>query len=490
MQHIGFALDQLASEIEAYGIPKPENLPISPYKAILSNIENQPKLTVNHNDLNNNQDDENPEYLHFDTVSETVRDVQSGREQISEWKDHIIIAMEGGTPLDQLLYFLKQLQMTDKDIVRVVVIYPLHCAEDRARFRSLKPRIQIYFVDGKPAAKSSWIEANIMNARAVVTLADYTRERENADAQTIYTLLALDSISNLKKDLFICSEFIQEGSIELLRQPSFARRRGVKLGISLESHDVIGYNNSGDHSVDTANAGDIGSVGKMAKRDFLFQRHRYASGELLAHSTADSLLVREYAEPGFMHFIMDLFGARLRNDSQKIQLMRIPSELFEQPNGVELIEGKRYIVYEVLFGLLVCAGITPLGLYRSGDAKLKRNKCKRWKRGDAIQNESMRNSSMAGCFRFRNRIARKFQDARPVNQQFEKGRKDFLQSNPNSNRSHFRPKEDNEYEYGGQLVDAENILPYVYTLPEPSALVSERDAVYVLCNPGTRFKAG
>ena len=51
-----------------------------------------------------------------------------------------------------------------------------------------------------------------------------------ADARTIFTLLTLDVSTANDHDLFICSELIDEKSLEYLREPSHARRRGAALG--------------------------------------------------------------------------------------------------------------------------------------------------------------------------------------------------------------------------------------------------------------------
>ncbi len=408
MQHIGYALDVVATEIKDSGIQKTPDLPH--LKAVSSKTEMNSR-----NETSNEENEEsNPETLHFDSVTETVRDVQSGRNEISSWKDHLIIAVEGGTPLDQVIYFLDNLKLTNQDTIQVVIIFPSHTAEDRSKFRKFRPRIQFHFVDGKPAAQSSWKEANIGSAKAVATLADYTIDRDNSDAQTIYTLLALDSISLINTDLFICSELIDEQSIELLRQPIFSRRRGLKLGFDSVSEGTDAKD-SGNHETEVKT--------KRLQRDSLFQRHRYASGELLVHSTADSLLVREYAEPGFIHFILDLFGAR-STDGQKIQLINVPSVVFEHESA-EIVERKRYVEYGVLFDMLVNAGVTPLGLYRSGDAKIKRNKCKRWKRGTELQNKSIGRSATFGWLDFKSKrmskILENVEAARPNNQKFEQG---------------------------------------------------------------------
>ncbi|CDF77385.1 unnamed protein product [Chondrus crispus] len=55
-----------------------------------------------------------------------------------------------------------------------------------------------------------------------------------------------------------------------------------------------------------------------ARCSSLFSRSRYASGELLIHSSAIKLLVRECVEPGFIHFFSDMLGTVQPTPSLKI----------------------------------------------------------------------------------------------------------------------------------------------------------------------------
>lgn len=386
--------------------------------------------------------------------------------------DHIIVAMEGDTPLTSLPFFLELLWHKDgrfaemgRPNVPVIIVHPQgadHCSD---LFREYDRR-SLFFVKGSPAASATWKNAKLGSAKAVATMADYTQDWEVADSRTVYTLLTLDALTTEQQNLFICSELIDEQSLDYLREPLHPRRRGARMGNPIlrqshsnatftprtpgsgndedgESHQEVspkeGTERSGatktlNQSIDAENgvtslppeedyfSDDFDSefsstvvsgppslkeeecatnalftaqnqgedaayrpgVSRARRRE-LFSRYRYTSGELLVHSTADTLLVREYAEPGFVKFITGLCGADSTSPGQKIRLVRIPKSLFREYN---LVNGQRLIEYGVVFERLVALGVTPLGLYRSGDAPARLPKFKRSKRGQQIYNEA------------------------------------------------------------------------------------------------------
>ncbi len=94
-----------------------------------------------------------------------------------ELSAHIIVAMEGQTPLENLPFFLKLLWHKDgrraeigRPNVQVVVIHPHITAECRELFRECEGK-SLFFVSGSPAASSSWKLASLNTASAVVTMA-------------------------------------------------------------------------------------------------------------------------------------------------------------------------------------------------------------------------------------------------------------------------------------------------------------------------------
>ncbi len=499
----------------------------------------------------------------FDTYN-VPRKTSSTTEVPPDLRNHVIVVMEGKTPLSNLPFFLRLFWYRSRPSqhlsppVAVVVIHPDFNESERAKFEKPEYSRRLFFVNESPASQAAWEQARLKDARAVVTMADYTQEWRVTDARTIYTLLTLDALTTAQQNLFVCSELIDEHSLEFLREPNRPRRRGARLGNpllvasasepvnlrenvawsendepaddfvaptgapALEKKDsdaerldvyVGEYYSSGSErsssdvvveeeeqlatnalfttkqSAAGESANDVVELSRP-KREYLFSRVRYTSGELLVHSTADTLLVREYAEPGFVNFIMSLCGAHVENPGQKIRLVRIPRILFRDFHEMD---GKRLVEYGVIFERLIALGVTPLGLYRSGHAPARIPKLKRVLRGTCVLQEAMvrDNASLSGrsnCNRnadgnggWRNpvaKIVKNTADVLPTHVRNELGEKQLL-GGAGTPRSRAQVNEADEFR---QESVSGNLLPYVYTLPDANTLVAETDGVYVLCD--------
>ena len=520
----------------------------------------------------------------------------------SELRDHVIVVMEGKTPLSNLPFFLRLFWHTsrpshqNRPSTPVVVIHPELNDSELAKFEKPEFHRRLHFVTESPASPAAWEQARLKHARAVATMADYTQEWRVTDAKTIYTLLTLDALTTAQQNLFVCAELIDEHSLEFLREPNRPRRRGARLGNPLvlpsqsqsqteavhlteqvgwsendeeQGDDYVtpttpsdGGDGGGDDGGDGAGqpnekkveeeqereqertdvyVGDYNSsatdgttsseimqeeenlattalfttkqsttgesgadVVELSRpnREYLFSRVRYTSGELLVHSTADTLLVREYAEPGFVNFIMSLCGAHAENPGQKIRLVRIPRAMFKD---FYEMDGKRVVEYGVIFERLIALGVTPLGLYRSGHAPARIPKMKRVQRGLVAMQEAMvrdvaglsgrqnskREAGGGGTggggggdgttTSWRNpvaKIVKNTTEVLPTTVRNERGQKQFLggAGTPKS-KTHVSEVDD----FRQESVSG-NLLPYVYTLPDANTLVHETDGVYVLCD--------
>lgn len=474
-------------------------------------------------------------------------------DSIQNLKNHVIVAFESGSPLQNLSYFLKLLQHNRRnqnpstnlsDVV--VIIHP------KVNYQQLC-NIGVCFIEGDPGCEKSWNKANISAARAIVTFSDITESLDgndeetmrdfsyfdkkkkvcNGDAKTIRTLLVLDQMTTPEQNIFICSELIDENSLEYLREPSHARRKGARLGRlrltrSITLTDMFSklHGLSNEHKThetdnevsereyedieDEATATDkilrTSQSDRLASNHFyenrkdrtsLFARVRYTSGELLVYSTADALLVREYSQPGFIDFITGLLGANKHSPGQKIVLLDIPEEVF---TGFAHFEnGKRSVEYGVVYEMLISIGVTPLGLYRSGKTAVKIPKIKRKTQRELFlkQHIDMMNGKKAknhwsftfrtktnhpnesfgdrhndsDSFRTSSELSRKYRESFSGSSQCES-------TDPVSERS--TGSKNCRIE---TFNDARNILPYVYTMPESYTLVAETDAVFVLCDP-------
>lgn len=308
-----------------------------------------------------------------------------------------------------------------------------------------------------------------------------------------------------------------------------------------------------------------------ARRGSLFSRSRYASGELLVHSSAITLLAREYTEPGFSNFFSNLLGATPEAPGLKIRLLRIPKAIYAEEHGAVLRKKQLFIPYNIVFRSLIRQGAIPLGIYRSGEAPaLIPRKC-RARRGRAIleqlepffdEHDAKKAISVPRVTGAFSSLWNVLEDLMPYRAEEQKGRHEILggrdpgQETDDSNDSdddpsdddsdglaegpsadgaklsasngvpavprldlrddseergqeevldnggvagRFSPRrydyfarllgnEENSFEVPGQAkyrerVVSKNLLPYVYTLPDPNTLCAESDAVYVLCDP-------
>lgn len=589
----------------------------------------------------------------------------------NDLKDHVILAMEGDAPLGSIPLLLRNLwrrsnrrSLRGQRRARVVVIHPSISEDVRQKFSRFE-RVSLFFVEGSPASRASWRKARLNTAKSVATIADYTKPWALSDARTIFTLLTLDISTTSDHDLFICSELVDEKSLEFLREPSHARRRGASLGEvgegmfspdgskhierreggSSDDEDEITYQDPDEEEGENAQirgqasatssglqtkatvskrlrqslsilplgrgTGSIRSDAKSflksqpleavkdeapenleadpaakpgaarARRGTLFSRSRYASGELLVHSSAITLLVREYIEPGFVQFFTSILGTEAAFPGMRIRLVKIPTAMFDPKQGYCCKEGRRLIRYNIIFKMLVRIGVTPLGIYRSGVAPILVPSRSRRKRGVALfdavnelmekhgeqEEEEVKDAVGNGFFEgiyglVKEVVPSQMKEAQGrqevqgnltsssngssdgeddthdddevlQNQESKESRnrrrtpgtatgdasqprkgtlfpkyrgeetKDFQRQtsiprqssipswlpSPRKGRMSkaFEEREDS-LEVPGQVryterMEAENLLPYVFTLPDPNTWCSETDGIYILCHP-------
>lgn len=112
----------------------------------------------------------------------------------------------------------------------------------------------------------------------------------------------------------------------------------------------------------------LGRTNTRQGRDELFERQRYASGEMMISSMYMALLIREYAMPGMMTVVRKIFGAGVGKNARSkncwIRTVKIPRQwIMSAPDGRR--------VYRELFETLLELGAVPLGLYRSGEIMVR-----------------------------------------------------------------------------------------------------------------------
>ncbi|PXF45685.1 hypothetical protein BWQ96_04589 [Gracilariopsis chorda] len=600
------------------------------------------------------------------TAGEKVTENASDGLLPSGLRGHVIVAAQGEAPVDNLTLLLMNLWRKDdrKSLANVrratvVIVHPSISEKFRQRFFRFEGR-SLFFVEGPPTSRATWRKAKLNTAKAVATLADYRQKGHITDSQTIFTLLTLDVSTKDDQNLFICSDLVEEKSLEYLREPLHARRRGATLGDPFHRSllasqyrsfasegEVIGKNGhaqnetvynvspqpisheiDGDQEVQQFGIGqlpegrqnrprrsslfglpsalhpgmlsELGSIDKgavrmaqaatenaivsppdievdpsarpgaaRARRRALFSRSRYASGELLVQSSATTLLVREYIEPGFVGFFTNLLGTDSRNPGMKIRLVRIPPSMFDARNGLLRGDGQKLVRYQTIFNSLARIGVTPLGIYRSGTAPILLPSKPRKRRGTAVREELRRLLHESISVKCETRIERMFRGVQlveflrrvfgtaaevlPHEVQQQQGKHEvhgIMSSNSSpsgdsddkvsrysqkmdsesiidANSHHDGNLERSEPNHGSERVtsfhgnhngrpgeaskcstalpnsaqrrelnlevpglarykeqrDIHNLLPYVYTLPDPNTWCGEKDAVYVLCDP-------
>lgn len=190
------------------------------------------------------------------------------------------------------------------------------------------------------------------------------------------------------------------------------------------------------------------SGGRKRSRGELFERQRYASGEMMISSVYVALLIREFAMPGIMSVVRKIFGVGVGKNSRSkkcwIRTMKVPASWVASGHN-----GER--TYRELFKTLLSLSCIPLGLYRSGQADVRVQLAT-----DEIPDDEENAESRL-----------------PASDGNDVGPR--IQSYRCPTTGHIANFE--------QIPGGENVLPYVYTNPEAYTLISEHDAVYILAHP-------
>lgn len=281
---------------------------------------------------------------------------------------------------------------------------------------------------------------------------------------------------------------------------------------------VKGMTRSSSMRIDTGDSSEDDEVNNLRdlqnsqqrSREELYERQRYASGEMVISSLFTALLARDYSDPGYIRLIRQLIGASSGSSGSWIRQVEIPEAWTRMKNA---IDGRTYRETSVQ---LLKLGCVALGLYRSGDAPVRvETQSEHWERRvDEVVYLGEEEISMV----------RSDAESRSVASR-------IINSDVYSNRRHGRvgvgpwgqeaggnevpslssnrmSVPDRLFSHGEENLDAfdqmyytcpttkrrifyreaengENVLPYVYSCPEPYSLVASSDAVFVLCHPRT-----
>ncbi|KAI0557571.1 Calcium-activated BK potassium channel alpha subunit [Gracilaria domingensis] len=251
---------------------------------------------------------------------------------------------------------------------------------------------------------------------------------------------------------------------------------------------------------------------QQMSREELYERQRYASGEMVISSLFTALLARDYTDPGYIRLIRQLIGASSSSGGSWIRQVEIPESWTRAKNE---IDGRTYRDTSIR---LLKMGCIALGLYRSGDAPVRiETQSDQWERraDEVVYYEEEDISRLRRDAESRSvayRIVDRDEYAKRLHGRVAVGRGAHeipigKRSNDDGGTSfHERlaagGQEDDAFDrmyytcpttrrkiYYKEAMDGANVLPYVYSCPEPYSLVASSDAVFVLCDPKRELPA-
>ena len=381
-------------------------------------------------------------------------------------------------------------------------------------------------------------------------------ELETADSKTIFTLMILDHVLGDRSAVFVCSTLDAEQSMKLLWAPGCQRRLGVsphtRRSIPRMSsyHSVYGNRRVGSfakrissfslshgflspqssarssssnfqtsmsnmwepsfaaglsqnlqRSLTVSFQGEESKrrtaekVGRLVRsREHIYERQRYASGELLISTLHAALLIREHAVPGLMSILTTLFGAHTGKQVEGedgecsqcwIRLIKVSEHWVRREN-------RERIYREVVLRLLQF-GCIPLGLYRTGTVPI-RIEVEENNIPSASQHEGENDELLKGGDFTDNAYGSLGNSEQAELDVEETEDKDYYQINlsrkddggntaPARCREYVCPTTKHHQVFEQLDSGGGNNLPYVYTFPESFTLVNETDSVYVLAHP-------
>lgn len=300
----------------------------------------------------------------------------------------------------------------------------------------------------------------------------------------------------------------QESTVAGFRLP---REPSLSTGISVRRSTSVRFDELGP--LREFGSGDVGIrnslhkakdaevlTSQKSKEEFL-ERQRYASGELMISSLFTTLLVREYMTTGFISFMQELIGACSERPKSWIRLLTIPSDWI---HNADTMDGR---TYRETFVRLLEMGCTVLGLYRSGEAPIRvevDSEALEESHGDMdyFHDNLLGARRQSQEFSAENEFSVSFgtNDSYGAFSASDAGSESSRRGDANVGPRSFH--EDSKSDDGAQFeemfyicpttkrkiryeegLNGENVLPYVYTNPEPYTLVAASDRLFVLCDP-------
>lgn len=148
-------------------------------------------------------------------------------------KGHIVVCAIGQMAMTNFKKFLERVWITRGPSSRdtpVVAICPRITEEDEADLSGYSSG-RLFLVQGNSLSVKTLKRAQFDQAKAIVILAcEHKNDVDHMDAKAIFTVMTLDYLLGERSETFVCTMLDAEESMQLLRAPAHARRRGADLG--------------------------------------------------------------------------------------------------------------------------------------------------------------------------------------------------------------------------------------------------------------------
>lgn len=163
----------------------------------------------------------------------------------TKMKNHVVVCAIGEMSMLNLKFFLQRIWArrgpSDRNGSRnrktpVVAICPSISEDDEAELSTFSSE-ELFLVEGNSLSVRTLKSAQYEQAKAIVILACEDKTRvEDLDAKAIFTVMTLDQLLGERSDTFVCTMLDAEESMQLLRAPKHARRKGSNLGRTGDSY--------------------------------------------------------------------------------------------------------------------------------------------------------------------------------------------------------------------------------------------------------------
>lgn len=219
-------------------------------------------------DPDSSEDEERPFIFHGDV------------ELPMKMKGHIVVCAIGKMALLNLKYFLQKVWMKRGQSKRtpVVAICPRLTEkeeDDIAGYASDR----FFVIQGNTLSVKTLKRAQFEQAKAVVILAcEDGNDVDHMDAKAIFTVMTLDYLLGMKSETFVCTMLDAEESMQLLRAPPHARRRGALLGRDGEEYLQYGISPSSAHGM--SRGAIVGMINSQAASQRLVRARKGPRGNL------------------------------------------------------------------------------------------------------------------------------------------------------------------------------------------------------------------